>query len=120
ARTLLAQVEDRLAAGRLDHYHQILDATEHDVRETAAALLALAAGDEGPAPRSAQPRDDSPRRRREERFSDSGDFVGASFEEGRAAGPRRSRPAHSGTRAPGARSRRHEAATRYRVEVGHR
>jgi len=117
ASTMLSKVDERLAAGRLDLYREILEGSEHDLREMAAALLAIAVGDEGPAPRNDRFDDEGPRRRREENYDDSGEFVGAKFEEGRdheRLAPR----GRAGTRP------RHRdgvgSGTRYRVEVGHR
>ena len=116
AQALLAKVDDRLAAGRLDLYREVLSGSEHDVLETAAALLALAVGDDGPAPRRDRHEDDgAPRRRREERYDDSGEFVGAAFEEGRDHAHVASRG-----RAGGRPRHRDGSGTRYRVEVGHR
>ncbi len=117
AQALLARVEPRLAAGRLDLYREILDGSAHDLRETAAALLAIAVGDDGPTRREDRHDDSGPRRRREERYDDSGEFLGAVFEEGRdtahhGAGPR----GRAGTRP----RHRQVSGTRYRVEVGHR
>src|SRR5690606_23429035 len=115
AQALLAKVDDRLAAGRLDLYREVLSGSEHDVLETAAALLALAVGADGPAPRRDRHEDDgAPRRRREERYDDSGEFVGAAFEEGRDHAHVASRG-----RAGGRPRHRDGSGTRYRVEVGH-
>ena len=116
AKSLLAKVDGRLAAGRLDLYREVLEGSEHDLLETAAALLAIAVGDDGPAPRHDRHDDAGPRRRREERYDDSGEFVGATFEEGRDhahVAPR----GRAGTRP---RHRDSGSGTRYRVEVGHR
>ncbi|PYG02096.1 ATP-dependent RNA helicase DeaD [Georgenia satyanarayanai] len=119
ASSMLAKVGDRLAAGRLDLYREILDGSEHDLREMAAALLAIAVGDDGPAPREERSVEDAgPRQRREERYDSSGEFVGATFEEGRDNSHR-----HTGPRTgrAGTRSRHRDGSgTRYRVEVGHR
>ncbi|TNC17440.1 DEAD/DEAH box helicase [Georgenia sp. 311] len=118
ASSMLSKVDERLAAGRLDLYREILDGSDHDLREMAAALLAIAVGDEGPAPRIVDRFDDEgPRRRREENYDDSGEFVGAKFEEGRdherlaPRGRAGTRPRHRDASGSG---------TRYRVEVGHR
>ncbi len=119
AQALLARVGDRLAAGRLDLYEDILDSSEHDLRATAAALLAIAVGDDGPAPRRPRHEDDATgaRPRREERYDDSGEFVGAVFEEGRDhEHGRASRTPRAGTRS----RHRDGSGTRYRIEVGHR
>ncbi|WP_324652087.1 DEAD/DEAH box helicase [Georgenia sp. H159] len=120
ARVLLDKVDQRLAAGRLDLYRDILDASEHNLRETAAALLAIAVGDDGPAPREEHGtvEDSGPRRRREESYDPSGEFVGAVFEEGRDREHRGApRTGRAGTRP---RHRDASSGTRYRVEVGHR
>ena len=124
AQRVLAQVPERVAAGRLELYRELL-ADAEDVHEIAAALLAIAVGDSGPAPRhdrqtgsehSTADNRSEPRARREERYDDSGDFVGAVFEEGRDNEHRR--PRHV---AGPSRSRHHNTdGTRYRVEVGHR
>ncbi|WP_413449923.1 DEAD/DEAH box helicase [Georgenia phoenicis] len=119
ANAMLAKVGDRLSAGRLDLYREILDGSEHELRELAAALLAIAVGDAGPAPREERTVEDAgPRKRREERYDDSGEFMGATFEEGRDTGHRHAGPrtGRAGTRS----FHRDGSGTRYRVEVGHR
>jgi len=114
AKALLAQVPERMSAGRLDLYRELLDAAAEDPREIAAALLAIAVGDSGPAPRSEHRDEHAPRRRREEQYDASGEFVGARFEEGRDDEHRRGRQVSGRPRHRGA------AGTRYRIEVGHR
>ncbi len=113
ASALLAKVGERLAAGRLDLYREVLETSGHDPLDAAAALMAIAVGDEGPAPRHERGEEDGPRRRREEQYDDSGEFVGASFEEGRE-NVRHLAPRRAGSR------HRDGGGTRYRVEVGHR
>jgi len=87
------------------------------VEDIAAALMATAVGDEGPAPRSEKDRRGNGKIRREERLDESGEFVGASFEAGRD----KDRPLKGG--ANGARRRGggrpvSGSGTRYRIEVG--
>ena len=102
ARRLLAQVPARTEAGRLDLYRELL-AGAGDPLEVAAALLALAVGDDGPRARAEQEQ----------------------FETERAEAARRAEERGHGGRHPGGREERtrgprHEAeGTRYRVAVGH-
>ena len=110
AEQILATTAPRAERGRLELYRELVGSliTEgRDPAELAATLLALAVGDDGPAPRDAEPR-----RRREEKYDASGDFIEASFEAGRddSGGPRRG----------GAGRRPSGGGQKYRVEVGHR
>jgi ATP-dependent RNA helicase DeaD len=111
AKVLLAGVEERLTAGRLDLYRELLATheAEHgtDPRELAAALVAMAIGDGGPAART----DDG-----DVEAAESAAFVEARFDSGPSA---REHVAGRG-RAGGERPSRLVNGTRYRVEVGHR
>ncbi|MDO5034113.1 MAG: DEAD/DEAH box helicase [Actinomycetaceae bacterium] len=115
ARRLLDKLPQRVEAGRLELYYdllnEILDTSDLVIEDLAAALLAQAIGDSGPSEEA--DRRGSGRIRREEVLDDEGNFVVASFEEGRdnvKISPARKR---SGGRhlEPGFRYR-------YRVEVG--
>ena len=119
ARRLLEGVGARVERGRLGMYRELLEqmAASLDVEDVAAALIAQAVGDEGPAPRAESDRRGRGRARREEGLDESGEFVGASFEAGRD----KDRPLKGGR--DGARRRGGGRAmagpgTRYRVEVG--
>lgn len=119
ARRLLEGIGARIERGRLDMYRGLLAelGEETSVEDIAAALVASAVGDEGPAPRVEKDRRGSGKIRREERLDDSGEFVGASFEAGRdkdrpiKGGADGARRRAGGRPAPG-------SGTRYRVEVG--
>ena len=116
ARRLLEGVGARVERGRLGMYREQM-AASLDVEDVAAALIAQAVGDEGPAPRAESDRRGRGRARREEGLDESGEFVGASFEAGRD----KDRPLKGGR--DGARRRGGGRAvagpgTRYRVEVG--
>ena len=119
ASRLLEGLSARIERGRLDMYKRLLAdlGDEISVEDIAAALMATAVGDEGPAPRVEKDRRGNGKIRREEKLDESGEFVGASFEAGRdkdrplkggASGARRR---GGGRAAPG-------AGTRYRIEVG--
>ena len=119
ARRLLEGVGARVERGRLGMYRELLEqmAASLDVEDVAAALIAQAVGDEGPAPRGESDRRGRGRARREEELDESGEFVGASFEAGRD----KDKPLKGGR--DGARRRGGGRAvpgpgTRYRVEVG--
>ena len=85
ARRLLEGLAARIERGRLDMYKGLLAdmGEESSVEDIAAALMATAVGDEGPAPRREKDRRGNGKIRREERLDESGEFVGASFEAGR-------------------------------------
>lgn len=115
ARRLLDQLPGRLEAGRLELYYdlinEIVDTGELDLDDLAAALLAQAIGDLG---RAEDPeRRGSGRIRREEVLDEDGNFVVASFEEGRDK-PKKAKNRGAG-RVPESGFRH-----RYRVEVGHK
>ena len=118
ARRLLEGLSARIERGRLDMYKGLLADMGEDasVEDIAAALMATAVGDEGPAPRHEKDRRGNGKIRREEQLDESGEFVGATFEVGRD----KDRPIKGG--ANGARRRGGRPApgsgTRYRVEVG--
>lgn len=114
ARRLLKDLPQRVEAGRLELYHDLLRETiqksDVDAADLAAALLAQAIGDRGP--NQNPDRRGSGRIRREEVVDETGNFIAASFEAGREKKPmsearRRggARPIESGYR-------------RYRIEVG--
>ena len=119
ARRLLEGIGARIERGRLDMYRGLLAelGQETSVEDVAAALVASAVGDEGPAPRVEKDRRGAGKVRREERLDESGEFVGASFEAGRdkdrpiKGGADGARRRAGGRPAPG-------SGTRYRVEVG--
>lgn len=83
--------------------------------DIAAALMAKAVGDEGPAPRVEKDRRGEGKTRREEKLDENGEFVGAVFEGGRDKGER-------ADRGKGDRGRRLRPSgafgRRFRVEVG--
>ncbi|WP_371152252.1 DEAD/DEAH box helicase [Buchananella felis] len=139
AATLLGRLRERAAKGRLDIYREAIadllagtlssgvlgDDVAADVpaeagpaaqgplelADVAAALLALAIGDEGP---ERVERGEGKRRvRKEEEVDEDGEFIGARFEPGREP----ARPSRSAAERGGRRSR---LTTRYRVEVGHK
>ncbi|MDC4233236.1 DEAD/DEAH box helicase [Actinomyces sp. B33] len=127
ARRLLEGVGRRIKRGRLDMYKSLLadlrvgDGASSDggggvdVVDVAAALLAQAVGDEGPAPRIDKDRRGPARTRREEEVDESGEFLGASFEGGRD----KDRPLKPGRDRKRSASRPSVGAgIRYRVEVG--
>lgn len=117
ASRILDAIGARIERGRLDLYRQLLDevhdTTSLDIEDIAAALLAQAVGDEGPAARIAEDRRGSGKIRREEELDESGEFARAHFEGGRD----NDRPLKA--RKQGA-SPRHAVGTgtRYRIEVG--
>ena len=117
ASRILDAIGARIERGRLDLYRQLLDevhdTTSLDIEDIAAALLAQAVGDEGPAARIAEDRRGSGKIRREEELDESGEFARAHFEGGRD----NERPLKA--RKQGA-SPRHAVGTgtRYRIEVG--
>lgn len=118
ASRLLERLSARIERGRLDMYKRLLAdlGDEISVEDIAAALMATAVGDEGPAPRREKDRRGNGKIRREEQLDESGEFVGATFEAGRD----KDRPLKGG--ANGARRRGGRPApgsgTRYRIEVG--
>ena len=119
ARRLLEGLAARIERGRLDMYKGLLAdmGEESSVEDIAAALMATAVGDEGPAPRREKDRRGNGKIRSEERLDESGEFVGASFEAGRdkdrplKGGANGARRRGGGRPAPG-------SGTRYRIEVG--
>ena len=119
ASRLLEGLSARIERGRLDMYKRLLAelGDEVSVEDVAAALMATAVGDEGPAPRVAKDRRGNGKIRREEQLDESGEFVGATFEAGRdkdrpiKGGANGARRRAGGRPAPG-------SGTRYRIEVG--
>ena len=119
ASRLLEGLSARIERGRLDMYKRLLAelGDEVSVEDVAAALMATAVGDEGPAPRVAKDRRGNGKIRREEQLDESGEFVGATFEAGRdkdrpiKGGANGARRRGGGRPAPG-------SGTRYRIEVG--
>lgn len=122
ARRILQTVSERIPRGRLELYRKLLaevqDTTDLDTADIAAALLAAAVGDEGPAPRGEKDRRGGGRVRREERLDESGEFVGASFEGGRDRGEREYKGGRDGARRRGGARPVGDFGRRYRVEVG--
>ncbi|NOV98018.1 DEAD/DEAH box helicase [Isoptericola halotolerans] len=123
ARTILGTVPARLESGRLDLYTELLsehlapreDGTAPDAAQVAAALLALAVGDDGPAHSAAQAEHEKERaevkggRTRETHRAERTDRDGD-----------RTRRHPRADRAEGARGIRRPAdGTRYRIAVGH-
>ena len=119
ASRLLEGLSARIERGRLDMYKRLLAdlGEEVSVEDIAAALMATAVGDEGPAPRREKDRRGNGKIRREEQLDESGEFVGATFEAGRdkdrplKGGANGARRRGGGRPAPG-------SGTRYRIEVG--
>lgn len=119
ASRLLEGLSARIERGRLDMYKRLLAdlGDEISVEDIAAALMATAVGDEGPAPRVEKDRRGNGKIRREEQLDESGEFVGATFEAGRdkdrplKGGANGARRRAGGRPAPG-------SGTRYRIEVG--
>ena len=119
ASRLLEGLSARIERGRLDMYKRLLAdlGDEISVEDIAAALMATAVGDEGPAPRREKDRRGNGKIRREEQLDESGEFVGATFEAGRdkdrplKGGANGARRRGGGRPAPG-------SGTRYRIEVG--
>lgn len=119
ASRLLEGLSARIERGRLDMYKRLLAdlGDEISVEDIAAALMATAVGDEGPAPRVEKDRRGNGKIRREEQLDESGEFVGATFEAGRdkdrplKGGVNGARRRAGGRPAPG-------SGTRYRIEVG--
>ena len=119
ASRLLEGLSARIERGRLDMYKRLLAelGDEVSVEDIAAALMATAVGDEGPAPRVEKDRRGNGKIRREEQLDESGEFVGATFEAGRdkdrpiKGGANGARRRGGGRLAPG-------SGTRYRIEVG--
>lgn len=145
SRRILEGLAARVERGRLDLYKNLLsevvaasqaaheeaelaalEATENgedapvvppalSLLDIAAALMANAVGDEGPAPRIEKDRRGEGKTRREEKLDENGEFVGAVFEGGRDKGDR-------GDRAKGDKGRRPRPSgafgRRFRVEVG--
>ena len=122
ARRVLEAAAPRIERGRLDLYHMLLeevqDTTDLDIADIAAALLAAAVGDAGPAPRGENDRRGNGRGRREERVDESGEFLGASFEGGRDRGDREYKGGHDGARRRGGARPVGNFGRRYRIEVG--
>ncbi|WP_278234473.1 DEAD/DEAH box helicase [Isoptericola sp. AK164] len=124
ARTILSTVPTRLEAGRLDLYTQLLtehltpgeDGTTPDPTQVAAALLALAVGDDGPQHLAAQAEHEKERaevkggRTRETKRAERSDRDGDRTR-------RHPRADRDGDRPRGI--RRAAEGTRYRVAVGH-
>ncbi|WP_418276823.1 DEAD/DEAH box helicase [Isoptericola jiangsuensis] len=129
ARTLLATVPARLEAGRLDLYTELLtehlapreDGTTPDAKDVAAALVALAVGDDGPAHRAAQEEHERERaavlggRTRETQRAERGDRDG----ERTGRHPRSERGRDDRGRDDRRGIRRPADGTRYRISVGH-
>ena len=119
ASRLLEGLSARIERGRLDMYKRLLAdlGDEMSVEDIAAALMATAVGDEGPALRREKDRRGNGKIRREEELDESGEFVGATFEAGRdkdrplKGGANGARRRGGGRPAPG-------SGTRYRIEVG--
>ena len=119
ASRLLEGLSARIERGRLDMYKRLLAdlGDEISVEDIAAALMATAVGDAGPAPRVEKDRRGNGKIRREEQLDESGEFVGATFEAGRdkdrplKGGANGARRRAGGRPAPG-------SGTRYRIEVG--
>ena len=119
ASRLLEGLSARIERGRLDMYKRLLAdlGDEISVEDIAAALMATAVGDDGPAPRREKDRRGNGKIRREEQLDESGEFVGATFEAGRdkdrplKGGANGARRRGGGRPAPG-------SGTRYRIEVG--
>lgn len=116
----------RLEAGRLDLYTELLsehlapreDGTAPDAAQVAAALLALAVGDDGPAHRAAQEEHERERaevkggRTRETHRAERGDRDGDRTR-------RHPRADRDGRGESGRGIRRPAEGTRYRIAVGH-
>ncbi|SDS51437.1 ATP-dependent RNA helicase DeaD [Paraoerskovia marina] len=120
AKTLLAKVADRTEAGRLTMYADLVRTylTEHpdtDPVDLAAALAALAVGDDGPKARAEQEAFDAERAE-----AKAARERGAARREGTRPDRERS-PRVRDERERGERGIRREAVgTRYRVSVGHK
>lgn len=119
ASRLLEGLSARIERGRLDMYKRLLAdlGEEVSVEDIAAALLATAVGDEGPAPRREKDRRGNGKIRREEQLDESGEFVGATFEAGRDK-DRPIKGGANGTRRRGGARPAPGSGTRYRIEVG--
>lgn len=110
ARTSLEAAAPRLERGRLELYRDML--TQHaadqdmDMTDLAAALLALAVGDQGPRPEDEIRQEREERAARRRRDDEAGDDAHTSERRGRG-------------KAAGSRRERGDART-YRVAVGHR
>ena len=115
ARRLLEGLAARIERGRLDMYKGLLAdmGEESSVEDIAAALMATAVGDEGPAPRREKDRRGNGKIRREEELDESGEFVEAGRDKDRPlkGGANGARRRGGGRPAPG-------SGTRYRIEVG--
>lgn len=87
ARRILDTIGQRIEKGRLELYHTLLDelhdTTDLTIEDVAAALIAQAVGDEGPAARIEKDRRGHGKIRHEEELDENGEFVGAVFEGGR-------------------------------------
>lgn len=124
ARRTLDTLGERIAKGRLDLYHALLDeihdTTDLELSDIAAALLAGAVGDDGPERRVENDRRGTGRVRREEQVDESGEFVAASFEGGRDKDRplKGGRSDKEGSRRRGASRLAPGAGRRYRIEVG--
>ena len=118
SRRMLEGLNARIERGRLEMYKNLLtevqETSETDIMDIAAALMANAVGDEGPAPRVEKDRRGKGKIRNEEEIDESGEFVGASFEGGRD----KDRPLKPGHQRGRGRKASFGAGTRYRVEVG--
>lgn len=114
ARRLLDMIPSRIEAGRLDLYidlvDEVRDTTGLEMEDIAAALIAKAVGDTGEV--VAPERRGSGKIRREEVLDDEGNFVVASFEEGR------DKPKMSSTAKRAGRKPEPGFRYRYRIEVG--
>ncbi|ROR71722.1 DEAD/DEAH box helicase [Bogoriella caseilytica] len=105
AKSLVTRLGERVEAGRLDMYREVLRehaaANETSIEDAAAALMALAVGDEGPRPRN-------------ERDGVATEESGqVRFDSRQEREPRKSSAERGGRRPQG-------SGVRYRVEVGHK
>ncbi|MDK8300398.1 MAG: DEAD/DEAH box helicase, partial [Actinomycetaceae bacterium UMB1218B] len=118
SRRMLEGLNARIERGRLEMYKNLLtevqETSETDIMDIAAALMANAVGDEGPALRVEKDRRGKGKIRNEEEIDESGEFVGASFEGGRD----KDRPLKPGHQRGRGRKASFGVGTRYRVEVG--
>ena len=109
ASRLLEGLSARIERGRLDMYKRLLAdlGDEMSVEDIAAALMATAVGDEGPAPRREKDRRGNGKIRREEELDEAGRDKDRPLKGGANGARRRG----GGRPAPG-------SGTRYRIEVG--
>ncbi|GII99084.1 DNA helicase [Sediminihabitans luteus] len=118
-RTLLARLPERIAAGRLGMYRELVAAhlaeTGTDPLDLAAALAALAVGDDGPQAREEQERFEA--ERAEARAARGARSSDRDREDHRA--PRRGPRDDERRERTERRTSRESSGTRYRVAVGH-